>query len=80
RPQGARITGITAGAPAEKAKLRIGDVIVQFNGTRVEDDGHLVNLVALTAVGKEVKVEIFRDGKTFIVRVRVGDRSKFNAD
>ena len=80
RPQGARITGITDGAPAQKAKLRIGDVIVQFDGTRVEDDSHLVNLVALTSVGKEVKMEVFRDGKTITLRVRVSDRSKFNAD
>ena len=80
RLQGARITAITAGAPAEKAKLMIGDVIVEFDGTRVEDDSHLVNLVALTGVGKEVSVKIFRDGKTLTVRVRVGDRSKFNAN
>ena len=80
RALGARITAVTDGAPAQKAKLLVGDVIVEFDGTRVEDDSHLVNLVALTGVGKEVPVEVFRDGKRFTVRVRVGDRSKFDAD
>jgi len=74
---GAQVTAITKGSPAEAADIRPGDVILEFNRVRVEDDGHLVNLVALTEVGKKVPVVIFRDRKTFTVEVEVGDRSKF---
>ena len=75
---GAHITGIMPGSPAEAAKLRPGDVILEYNHTPIEDDAHLVNLVSLTKVGKTVPVLIFRDRKPLAVTVEVGDRDKFN--
>ena len=63
RPGGARINALTKGAPAEAAGLQVGDVVLQFDGTPVEDDSHLVYLVGITEVGRKVPLEIFRDGK-----------------
>lgn len=77
RPRGARIVGLTPGAPAEAAKLKVGDVILEFNKLRVQDDTHLVNLVKLTDVGTVVPLVIYRDGKTLEMSVKVGDLSKF---
>jgi serine protease Do len=77
RPIGAHITSVTPNSPAVAAKLRVGDVVLEFNRTAVEDDAHLVNLVSLTPVGKTVPLLIFRDRKSFTVMVEVGDRSKF---
>ncbi len=77
-PSGARITGVTKGSAAEAAKLKAGDVVLEFNNIRVEDDAHLVNIVSLTEVGKRVPLLIFRDRKTLKVEVQVGDRSKFD--
>ena len=77
RPVGAHITAITPSSPAETAKLQVGDVILEFNHTPVEDDAHLVNLVSLTELGKTVPLLIFRDRKPLTVMVAVGDRSKF---
>ena len=77
RPIGAHVTGITPGSPAETAKLQPGDVILEFNHTPIEDDAHLVVLVSLTEVDKDVPVLIFRDRKPMTVTVKVGDRSKF---
>jgi serine protease Do len=77
RPVGAHITSITPRSPAEAAKLQLGDVILEFNRTPVEDDAHLVNLVSLTELGKTVPLLIFRDRKPLTVTVEVGDRSKF---
>ena len=74
---GARVTGITPGTPAEAANLRIGDVIVKFNGIQIEDDGHLINVVALwTPIGKEVEIEVLREGRTVTVRAQVTVRPK----
>ena len=77
RPIGAHVTGITSGSPAETAKFQPGDVILEFNRTPIEDDAHLVVLVSLTEIGKNVPVLIFRDRKPMTVMVTVGDRSKF---
>jgi serine protease Do len=75
RPEGARVTGVTARSPAEKAKLQLGDIILQFNEQVVEDDDHLINLVSLTPVNKEIELTLIRDMQTVRVRVRVGNRS-----
>jgi serine protease Do len=77
RPMGAQITSVIPRSPAVAADLRVGDVILEFNHTPIEDDNHLVNLVSLTRVGKTVPVLVFRDRKAFTVMVEVGDRSKF---
>jgi len=77
-PMGALVTRITQGAPAESADLQAGDVILKFNGTAVEDDAHLINLVGLTEVGTKVSLDIFRDHESITVEVAVGDRSKFH--
>ena len=64
-------------SPAEAAKLQVGDVILEFNHTPIEDDAHLINLVSLTEVGKTVPVVIFRDRKPMTVMVEVADAARF---
>ena len=76
-PMGARVTAITKDSPAELARLQMGDVIIEIDGVRIEDDAHLVNLVSMIPVGKKVSVVIFREGKTSTISVEVGDRSRF---
>jgi serine protease Do len=76
RPVGARVSGITPSSPAETANIVVGDVILEFDGTRVEDDNHLINLVSLTPVNKEVDVRLLREGQPVNVRVRVSNREE----
>jgi serine protease Do len=80
RAEGARVSGITPNSPAAHAELKVGDVIMQFNNTRIEDDGHLVNLVSLTPVEKEVALVLYREGRPVSVRVKVGDRGQFEPE
>jgi len=77
-PVGARVTAVTPRTPAESAGIQVGDVIVEFNRVRIEDDAHLVNLVSLTEVGKKVPLVVYRDRKTLAFQVVVGDRSVLN--
>jgi serine protease Do len=58
--EGALVKSILPKSPAEKAGLQVGDVILEFDGTRVENDGHLVKTVGLTPIGKQVKMIIHR--------------------
>jgi len=76
-PTGARVTSVTQNAPADLAKVQVDDVILEFNHVRVEDDGHLINLVGMTEIGKTVPLVVLRDGKTVSLEITVGDRGKF---
>jgi serine protease Do len=75
--RGALVKGITPDSPADKTDLQVGDLIVRFNDTSVEDDIHLVNLVSLTPIGQIVSLEALRDGRRQVITVQVGDRNDF---
>jgi len=64
RARGALVSDIKAGSPAGKAGLRHGDIILRFAGKEIKDARQLQLVVADTAIGQKVDVEIFRDGKT----------------
>jgi serine protease Do len=69
RPRGARVTRVTPGSPAEQAKLQPGDIILRYNGVKVDNDSHLISLVSLTEVGKKVILQVFRDRQILEVPV-----------
>jgi serine protease Do len=69
---GALIGDVTPKGPAEKAGLKSGDLLVEFNGKKVADSRHLKLEVARTQPGQTVPVKILRDGteKTLEVTVK----------
>jgi serine protease Do len=86
---GALVGEIEPNGPADKAGLKSGDVIVEFNGHKVTDARHLKLEVAEAAPGDRVSVEILRDGanKNLEVKVKelpgteeVADNSTGNSD
>ena len=62
--QGALVSEVTPKSPAEKAGLKSGDVIVEFNGKKVTDSRHLKLEVARAKPGESVPVKLIRDGAT----------------
>ncbi len=70
---GALVTDVPEG-PAAEAGMQAGDVILSFDGRDVEDTRGLVRQVGNTAVGKTVRVVVFRDGKTKTLKVTLGRR------
>ncbi len=69
---GALVNEVVDGSPAADAGLKRGDIILEYDGTTVDELNDLPRLVAATAVGETVKVTIFRDGKERTVKVKIG--------
>jgi len=62
-PSGALVSQVFDGSPAEKARLKSRDVIVEFNGSEIADVDDLPRRVAATAPGSDVEIVVVRDGK-----------------
>jgi len=70
--EGALVSQITEGSPAEKAGFAVGDVIVKYDGKPVADTRALRNLVAATLPGSKADVTVLRAGKEKTLTVKVG--------
>ncbi len=62
---GALVTEILKGSPADKAGLIRGDIIIEFNNKKVADADHLRNMIAQSNVGSHVQIKIYRTGKEY---------------
>ncbi len=71
--KGALVADVTPGSPADKADIRRGDVIIEYNGKKIEEMNELPRLVANTPVGKSVPIKIWRNGKIRQLTVKVGE-------
>jgi len=71
-PKGAYVADVAKGGPAEQAGIKKGDVIVEYNGKNIPDSNTIRNEVAITAIGKEVRAVVLRDGKRQNLTVRIG--------
>jgi len=72
--RGVLVEGVAAGSPAEKAGIEPGDVIVEWNGKRVNDPNDLRFLAAGSRVGSSVKVGFYRDGEKKETTVAITER------
>ena len=68
---GALVTDVPDG-PAQKAGIRSGDVILEFDGKKIEDSSALVKVVGDSPVGKKVEVLVWRDNAEKKIKVLLG--------
>ena len=73
RPTGALVSTVESGGPAEKAGLQPGDVILGFNGKKIETSSELPPLVAQIKPGTKSELEIWRGGKKQTLGLAVGE-------
>jgi serine protease Do len=73
---GALIGEVFRGSPAERAGMQHGDVIVEFDGQRIESFHDLPRRVAATPPGSEVEVVVVRDGKRVTLQARLDEMKK----
>ena len=76
--RGAMVTDVPPG-PAEDAGMEAGDIILLFDNIAIEDTRELVQIVGNSPVGKEVPVEILRNGEMIDVTVVLGRRETAEA-
>ena len=73
RSGGALVNNLTPGSAAEKAGVKVGDVILAFNGRELVSSSDLPPMVGLTAPGTKAELSVFRDGKTLTLPVTVAE-------
>ena len=71
-PRGALVASVAPNSPSEKAGVKSGDIILEFNGERIRQMKELPIIVARTEVGKKVKVKIWRNKKEVTKTITLG--------
>jgi len=74
--EGILVGDVDRGGPADKGGIKRGDVIVEFDGKKVENSTQLRNMAAQTNPGTPVKIGLLRDGKKVEATVTLGERPK----
>ena len=70
--RGALVASVAANSPSEKAGVKAGDIILEFNGEKIKEMKELPIIVARTEVGKKVEVKIWRNKKEIIKTITLG--------
>jgi serine protease Do len=73
KSQGALVANVSKDGPADKSGVKVGDVIVEFDGKEIKDSGDLPIIVARTPIDKKVRMKVLRDKKELTMNVAVGE-------
>ncbi len=71
--RGALVADVIKGGPAERAGLKSGDIIVEFDRKEIKDSSDLPLQVARVAPGMSVQIKVLRDGKEVTLPLTVGE-------
>ena len=72
KPEGALVASVGQNSPAERAGIKAGDIILEFDGKKINTMKKLPNVVASTEVGKNVELKIWRNKKLISKRLTLG--------
>ena len=73
KPQGALVRGVETGAPAEKAGVEAGDIIIKFDGKAIEKSSDLPRLVGNVKPGTKAVITVFRRGAMKDLNVTIAE-------
>jgi len=71
-PRGALVASVAENSPSDKAGVKAGDIILEFDGTNIKEMAELPKIVAQTEVGKTVEVKIWRNKKELTKKIILG--------
>jgi membrane-associated protease RseP (regulator of RpoE activity) len=72
--QGAMVSRVEPGSPADRSGIRRGDVIVEVNGDKIEDSAGLIRTVRRLDSGENARVTLWRGGSLRTISAELGDR------
>ena len=72
KPRGALVASVADNSPSNKAGIKAGDIILEFNGVLINEMKELPKIVAQTEVGKTVEVKVWRNGKEISKKIKLG--------
>ena len=72
KPRGALVASVAKNSPSDKAGIKAGDIILEFNDILIKEMKELPKIVAQTEVGKTVEVKIWRNGKELTKKIKLG--------
>ena len=78
--RGALVADVMPGSPAAKAGFQRGDVILTYDGAKVQENDDLPLMVAETEVGKTVNVEVIRGGRTETLKAHIEELNDEEAE
>jgi serine protease Do len=79
-PNGALVAKVVPDSAAANAGVKVGDVILKFNGDAIVDAGQLSARVGATAPGEKASLEIWRDGKALTLSATIGNAAQLASD
>ncbi len=75
KPEGALVSSVEKGGPADKAGLKAGDVIRKVDGQPIVASGDLPALIGQASPGSQITMEVWREGRQQTLNARLGDAS-----
>ena len=72
RPRGALVASVADDSPSDKAGIKAGDIIIEFNGVLINEMRELPKIVAQAEVGKTVEVKVWRNRKEISKKIKLG--------
>ena len=75
---GIYVAGVSQGSPAEKAGLKVGDIITAIDGTKISSMDEMIQLMETKNIGDSIKITYVREGNESTASVTIGDKTKMN--
>ncbi|OGD86504.1 hypothetical protein A2164_02410 [Candidatus Curtissbacteria bacterium RBG_13_35_7] len=72
-PEGELVREVVSGASADKAGIKVGDILTTFDGQKLTEENTLTKLIRSKNVGDKIKLGVFRDEKTIDIDVVLGE-------
>ena len=71
-PRGALVASVAENSPSDKGGIKAGDIILEFDGKKINEMGQLPRIVAETEVGKKVKLKVWRNKREITKEIILG--------
>ncbi|SDK88894.1 serine protease Do [Maridesulfovibrio ferrireducens] len=72
---GALVSSVNPGDPADKGGMKVGDVILEVGGAKIDDTNDLLRTIAAILPGKKIDVQVWRKGQTKNLIITLGERN-----